>query len=281
MPRVASWLLWLAVGCHRGDAPETPVTAPANVLEAARARPVPDPLRARFNVKLQSKPLGVAATTGGGLVVDRPGKGRLELFGPLGNPLVTVSADGVGLSVLLTGEKKHLVAADAEAVLRDTTGGVAGLDDLLALLVGDLPFDQAPVRFMERVDTRRGDADKALARAVLDGPQQSTVDVLLDPDTATPDAIVARNQKGETLLSATYDRFEPLDGLLVPTRVQVYVPSIDLSVEAKYRGWEALEAPDPALFALDVAPELPVESLEEAVRRMVEKMAPATAPPPP
>jgi hypothetical protein len=264
-----SWgtVLALSIGCRKGDGPEALPGVPATVLEQARARPVTDPTRARFNVKIRSKLLGVAGSTGGGLVVDRPGRGRIELFGPMGNPLLLASSDGVGLSVVLMGQGKHLVAADAEAVLREATGGVAGLDDLLAVLVGDLPFDTAPVKSMERLGEAKGGE---WILVVLEGPKGTSVEATLDPDAATPHTLVARGPKGEELLTASYDRFEMVGDAWMPTRVELVVPAIDLVLESRYKTWEHLDTP-PESFEIVVPDGFVTESLEEAALGVVKK----------
>jgi hypothetical protein len=165
----------------------------------------------------------------------------------------------MGLSVLLAGPKRYLVAADAEAVLRETTGGVAGLDDLLALLAGDLPFEQARPR---SVETLPPDANgEAAVLLTLDGPKNTTVHVELDPARATPRRIVAFDAKGEPLISAEYDRFEQMLDAWMPTRVEVYVPAIDLTVEAKYRA-----------FVPQVPSDFTTEPLESVIRTIVEKV---------
>lgn len=264
-------LLLLCAGCpsHRGGI-ESAAGSPEGVVAAARARPVPDPVRARFGIKLRSKPLDLAASTTGGLIVDRPGRGRVDLFGPMGAPVVTVGSDGVGLEVLLVGQKKDLVAADAEEVLRGTTGGVAGLDDLFAVLSGDPPFDDAPVRSVRDVAIPDDPNGAHQIVATLDGPKGTVVEVSLDPSTATPERLVAFDRKGTVLMSATYDPFEAVGDALMPTRVELYLPALDLTVEFKFRGWEVLATPPENLV-----PALPdgftTESLEEAVRKLAEK----------
>jgi hypothetical protein len=276
------WLLLALSGCPKGDRVDGAAGEPAAILDQARARPVPDPLKTRFSVKIRSKPLGIAGTVGGGLIVRRPGQGRLDLFGPMGGGLLTVASDGAGLSVLVIGKQQDLVATDAEQVLRDTTGGVAGLDDVLAVLVGDLPFDGAPVKSAVRVGPKPGDApadadgpkpDDGIL-VILEGPKDTTVEALLDAELATPKHLVARDANGKDVLTATYDAFAPADaigGALMPTRVEVYIPALDLSIEAKYRDWVTPEEPLGS-FTLDAPDGYDVRSLEQAVLDAAKKL---------
>lgn len=267
----SGWGKWLAlivcVGCpahHRAIEPA--IGSPEAIFATARARVVPDPLRARFGIKLRSKPLDVAASTGGGLLVDRPGQGRVDLFGPMGGPVVTIGSDGAGLEVLLIGQKRDLVANDAESVLRETTGGVAGLDDVFAVLTGDLPFDGAPVADVGKFASATPGAPDWI-RVHLAGPKSSVIEVVIDPSNATPASISAVDRKGNPLMTATYDPFELVGDAWMPTRVELYVPSLDLTIECKYKSWDILGMPPENLV-----PQPPdgfaVESLEEAVRKL-------------
>ena len=271
MTRWWGWMLVLAIGCAKGHV-ETSLAVPAAVYERARARVIPDLLRARFNVKIRSKPLDIAGSTGGGLVIDRPGSARIDLFGPLGSPLLTVTSDGAGLSVLLIDKQRQLVATDAEAVLREATHGSAGLDDILAVLVGELPFEGAPLRSIEPVgDGTKPDEDGI--RVLLEGPRGTTVVALIDPELGTPKRIEALDPKLGSLLVATYDRFESVGDVLLPTRVEVTVPSVDLTLEARYREWSVLSEP-PKAFSVQAPAGYTTESLEVALRRVIEVARP-------
>ncbi|MBT3222318.1 MAG: DUF4292 domain-containing protein [Proteobacteria bacterium] len=258
------WLVFLiVVGCaSRGVKPAANV-APESVLEMARARPVPATLQSRFNIKIRSKLLEVAGSTGGGLFTDRPGKGYLAILGPLGSPLLTVASDGQGLAATIPKNERYLVAEDAEAVLQEATGGVAGMDDVLALLVGDLPFDEAKVKSKKRL----GDG---LVLITFAGPSKTTVEAVLDGATGTPRQIVALGPKGQPVLTATYEPFADRDGNLMPTQVEMLVPDLDLKVELKYKTWKVLEeAPD--VFVLQAPDGYETESLEDSVLKQVDE----------
>ena len=59
-------------------------------VQDVRERPVPDALKARFQIRLKSKPLDLSGTTGGGLQIARPGRGRIVIYGPIGGTLATL-----------------------------------------------------------------------------------------------------------------------------------------------------------------------------------------------
>jgi outer membrane biogenesis lipoprotein LolB len=265
MPRIRFLRVLVAfaflLGCARGLKPQAPVDSTQNVIVLARERPVPAALRARFHIKLKSEQLDVAGSTGGGLVVERPGHGYFAVMGPLGSPLVTFASDGEGLAILLAREKRHLVATEAEAVVREVTGGTAGLDDLWAVLTGDLPFDDAKVKTWK--------AEEEGVRAVFVGPKKTLVVAMLDPVTGTMRWLEASRQK-KLLLKATYAPYKEVDGQLMPTEVALEVPSLDLVVTLRFKTWKAIdEMPD--VFGQEAPGGIQSEPLERLIERWAEK----------
>jgi hypothetical protein len=258
--------LWSA-GCAKPPVEPLPEFSSEVVLEAARARPIPDRLRARFTVKIHSEALDIAGTTGGGLVASRPGRNRVEIFGPMGGALLSVVSDGSALSVILAGPRKQLVSPDAERVVREATGGAAGLDDFFGLLVGDVPLDSATVAAVRTVE----EGGHVFARIGLTGPGNTAFDVWLDPVQATPRRVQALDARGRSLLVATFDAFQSVGPAWLPTRVELYVPSVDLRVEARYRDWQVLDVA-PEVFDTQPVPGLQVESLEDSLRSMLSKV---------
>jgi hypothetical protein len=97
------------------------------------------------------------------------------------------------------------------------------------------------------------------------GPDGIQVDADLDPQTATLARLVARDPKQSVLLDATYDGWTTLDGQLVPEKVDVTVPGVDLEIGVRYQGWVR---PEKLLSYSTEAPEgFTTESLLELVRK--------------
>ena len=263
--------LWLSlVGCDKnGPPPEVPVEPieAIAVLEQARARPVPAQVRVRFQIKVRSEALDVAGSTGGGLVLARPGRGRLDVLGPLGSPLVSIAADGQSLDALLTRKKRHLQAASADDVIQEITKGAAGIDDLLAVLQGDLPFDRAPAKSLERIDD-------TLVRLTLGGPKGVDVRADLNALDATPRRIEAYDTEEDRLLLAVdYEEFVDTDGVLFPEALTLTVPALDLVVTLEFKTWQTLDEV-PEVFALKVPESIVTEQIEEVLKQLGETMAP-------
>jgi outer membrane biogenesis lipoprotein LolB len=262
--------LLFVIGCSR-SLPAPPVESRATVLEAARARPIPERLTGRFSFKVRSEVLDLAGSTGGAIVLDRPGRGHLAVLGPLGGPLMTVQTDGLGVAVALMRDRRHLVAVDAEQVLRETTGGVAGIDDLLGLMAGDVPLDDAEIR--EQQTLEGGDL-----RVVLSGPQGTSLVAVLDDATATPISLEALDAQGKVVLTAAYEAFEPQGegGPLLPTRVAMNVPLLELDLDVRYKTWTQPETV-PEVFGLDTPEGFSSELLEHAVKGVAEELVRQTA----
>lgn len=269
----------LGFGCPPKAPPEV-AGDPAGVLAMARAREVDPAMQARFNIKLRSKQLEIAGSTGGGIVLGRPGKGRLDIFPPIGSgALLTVASDGEAIAVWIAKARRHLEASSAELVIRETTNGAAGIDDVLAVLQGDLPFDDAAVRRLVKLPD-------GTIRLTLMGPEKTRVLADLDPTDGTPRRLEALGKKGEVLLVVGYDGFSDVDGQLLPDQVDLEVPALDLTVQLKYKTWKRLDEP-PDVFALAPPEGVEVESLEEVVAGLVgagveaavEEMAPEAATP--
>lgn len=226
----------LAGGCSAKKKPATPITQPAiTVLDKAQERLSPSPLQARFQIKLRSKPLGIGGTTGGGLQIVRPGQARMEIFGPFGGSLASLISDGSRFSLYMPRDQRHMLAPDAEALVRKATRGAFGLDGVVGLLVGDLPFQAG-----ELTETSVNQAE-GLVQAQYEGPDQVKVDLDLDPEQFTPTGLRAYDQQGDLLLGVVYENWQPHAQTLLPQRVELTIPSVELFISLKYQGWQEPE----------------------------------------
>ncbi len=261
----------LLCGCPKNPRIEPPVPDPprATLLDDALQRTLPLGLRGRFGFKIRSEVLGLSGSTGGVLILDRPGRGHLAVLGPLGGPLVTLKTDGVGLAITNLRGQEHLLVEEADALVLDQTRGVAGIDALLGLLVGELPLSGLEVREQEILEG--GDL-----RVVFSGPQEITVDAVIGASGAVPVSLEARDRQGTLLVLAEYGPFAPMgDGAepLMPTEVSLNVPALllELDVQYKDKGWIALEEAPP-VFGLEPPEGMPSRSLD--VGAMLQLAAP-------
>jgi len=266
----------LLIGCGKAVKPPASLAeSAATVLDKARARPVAGPARVRFNIHLDSPNLHVNGSTGGGLIIAAPA-GRMDLFGPLGNAVATFATDGERVDIVSGRDHSWLYAEDAQQALLDLTGGAAGIGDVLGVLVGDLPFDDARARSLKMTDDGK-------VRVSLQGPDKTAVDALIDPSTDTPIRVEAHDADGALVLAADYDGFTPVDesGVLAPEAVTLHLPLLDLTLDLKFRAWKPI-APDdvdPKVFHPAVPDAFAKAPLEDALHRAIDEVSPPDARP--
>lgn len=258
--RRALFMTLFVLGCAKTVKPPPAAIAEAEAVVAmARARPVPDKLRGRFNIKLSSPTLDIQGSTGGGILLDRPSVGRLDVLGPLGGSLITFAADGKRADLIIQRGNRHFYAEEAETALSDATGGLVSLDDFFAIFVGDLPFDEAKPKSVRR--SEQG------VSVVLEGPKGTTVDALLDPAYGTLLSLQAFDGEGTAVLRADYEEYAPISDLgpLLPGVVTLHMPLFDLTTTLRFKAWKGLDEVDAAFFHPLVPEGYTSVPLEEAV----------------
>lgn len=240
MKNLAPWLLLLTLGCGPKQPPLPAVggfDTVEQVRDAAWARAVPSTLQAKVSLNIDAPRQGVKGTARGGLQLHEPGHVRLDLFSPIGTPLLFLAADGQALRLFSTSKGEFLQAEDAEGALRSLTGGAAGLNDVVSVLAGRLPFAGATLRSSSR--------EGGVSRLTFASPQGATAEVEVDEATLTTRAVRAMTATGELALTATYGAYVNVGGALVPEQVSVELPSLDMRLVLTLSSWEALsEVPD-------------------------------------
>lgn len=260
-------LLAVAVVPSGACKPKPPPTlaeqlAEDELLAQMRTRPVPDPSQAKLTVKLRSKPLGIAAPPlGGGLVVDRPGRAYFVILSPVGGPVFTLTSDGAGVAMMNTRDREWVVSEDAALALGSATGDQLVLDDLVALLLGLVPADPKQVR--ARTETADG------VQLVIEAPGGVLLEALIDPILATPRSIRVTDAASKELVLATYEPFQQVGDAWLPSGLVLFVPSVELTIELRYRSWKELDAP-PDVFKLEAPPGYAVLSMAEYAEKMAE-----------
>lgn len=227
----------LALAACRKPAP-LPTVEEARLLEALAARPVPDPAQARFSIKMRSETLKIRAPRlGGGLIVDRPDRAYLAVLDPLGSPVITLSTDGQRVVFVNNHDKQYVAQDDVRGALGEAARAEVRIEDLTGLLLGLLPVDDARVRLQETTDEG--------LHLVFAAPGGIQVDALVDPETATPRRVMVDDAQGRRAVIATYEPYQLVDGMLLPTAIVLDVPSVDLNLDLRFKTWRAIpEAPD-------------------------------------
>lgn len=229
----------LVAGCKRPGA--LPVAgSPDDPLALLRA-PMADQLRARFSFKVDAARLGLKGSTGGALIVDRPGRLHFAVLGPLGGALATAQTDGARASVELRRQSQHIYADDLAETLQRWMGDDSGVDGLVGLLVGDVPLPA-------KLSDVRFDQDTATYALLRRG--SGTVHVDLSGTPLYPTEVRVEDRSGTEQLRLHYDAPESYDAGVFPSGWALRVPSIDLQLDVRFKSFEALETV-PDVFGTD------------------------------
>ncbi len=232
------------------------------LLMAVRDRFVPNPAQARLSVKMSSEPLKIAAPPlAAGLIVDRPGRAYFALMSPLGGPVLTLVSDGKGAAMTNTRDRQYVYAEDAATMLGEASEGSVRLDDLVSLLLGLVPISESLV--LERTTVAAG------VQLVVSGPGKTVLTTVVNPAQATPVSVSVTDADAATVVTANYEPFELVEDAWMPTEIHIYVPSVDLKLDLRYKSWKMLdEAPD--VFELSAPEGYTSMTMEEYVASLEE-----------
>ena len=226
-----------AVACRRPPPPATQLGG-ADGLAALR-EPVADPLRARFSFKIVSAVLGLEGSTGGALIVDRPGRVHFAVLGPLGGALATVQTDGERASIVLRQQDQHIWADDVDGAVRGWTGDAFGADDVVGLLLGQVPLPESPADLFERNSGTVGYTRSGRGRS------SGALEVSLEGSPLRPSYVRIVDGDGIDQLSLRYDGYAAFDAGAMPRGWTLRAPSLDLSLDVRFKSAEPIElAPD-------------------------------------
>ncbi|MCB1129291.1 MAG: DUF4292 domain-containing protein, partial [Verrucomicrobiae bacterium] len=146
--------------------------------------------------------------------------------------LLYAVSDGAGLGVFDVRNNTFYSTKDAERLLREATGGAAGLDDLVSLMIGRLPFEDAEVTEVREID--------GMSVFTFAGPEGTRAEVTLDPRTLTTRKVEAFDHLGQRVLTADYTDYLRVGGSRLPEEVRVEVPQIELKVSLEFNSWNEL-----------------------------------------
>lgn len=198
---------------------------------AALSAPLADPMRGRFSFKIASEPLGLKGSTGGAIIVDRPGRLHFAVLGPLGGALATAQTDGDRASIVIRRDAQHYWADAVEDEVRTWTDGQLGVDGVVGMFLGRVPMpDPAEI---ESTD------DGGLAY------EERGLRVKLSGLPLLPEEVRIVESDGTERLTLRYTGFENTDAGLLPTGWSLSVPALELALDVKFKSFEAIEtAPD-------------------------------------
>ena len=257
-------------GKRRAEREALAGSTPEELVALARARKVPFALRATFGISVKGPT--TSGSTRGGMVTHQPDNVRLDVFTPLNTPMLYLASDGDALHAWVQQDRTFYRGDSAGAVLDELLGGLVGMEDVIDLLTGTLPLDDAPVQ------DARYDAERDLLAVVLEGPKGVQVQAWLTPGDALLRELRVVQPPLQVLMEARYDDYTRVEGDLLPADIALSFPPVGWSVELSIDTWSPLgQIPD--VFHLAPPAGAIEKDLVESLREMAEKQQAAGATP--
>ncbi len=256
-------LLPLLAGCPR-SAP-VPVAAswdPDALVEAAQSRQVPSVLRAGFRMKIDGAEAAIPGGLEGVLILGPEGAFYTEIASTFGPRVMTCASDGQSLALLIPREKIWAGEASGDDRIREASGGVAGLSELGALLVGQLPMLDAPVVFESRTES-------GLAYQV-EGPSGTSVALEIDAGSQMVTRAVFRDEDESAWVRLSHTPGESAGGAALPSQSLLEVASTGMTMTLTYSSWQVLES-SPVSFSLPVPEGIEKVTLEGLPARLEKR----------
>jgi hypothetical protein len=253
-------LLPALVGCPR-SAP-VPVAAdwdPDSLVEAARNREVPPVVRAGFRMKIDGVDTVIPGGLEGVLILGPDGAFYTEIASTFGPRVMTCASDGQSLALLIPRERLWAGETNGEDRIREASGGLAGLAELGALLVGQLPVLDAPVVFVSRTES-------GLSYGV-EGPSGTSVELEIDARSQMVTQVVFRDADDEVWVRLDHTPGEIAGTAAFPSQSILEVASTGMTMTLTYNDWQVLES-SPVSFALPAPEGIEVVALEDLPARL-------------
>jgi outer membrane biogenesis lipoprotein LolB len=258
-------------GCGGKKRVQTAQAAPEAAVQAFRDAAPPRTLRGRFKLRLSGP--DVDGATQAGMVLDRPNRLRLDIQTPLGTPLLLMATDGVALNAWVQRNATFYRGDDALAVLSEVTGGVVGVADLLDILTGRLPADEASVldaRAVEggvQVILGKESVPDFRIRAVLD----PAILLVRELDVA-PAAGRAPTDLGPPVLTVRYPDAMKTEVGPLPEELVAALPTLGWTLELEFHTWDVLGVV-PDVFTLEPVAGAQQADLVESLRGLAQERA--------
>ncbi len=253
-------LLPALVGCPR-SAP-APVAAdwdPDALVEAAQSREVPPVVRGSFRMKIEGVDTAIPGGLEGVLILGPGGAFYTEVASTFGPRVMTCASDGQSLALLFPRERLWAGEEGGEDKIREASGGVAGLAELGALLVGQLPGLDAPVVFESRTES-------GLSYGV-EGPSGTSVGLEIDAGSQMVTRAEFRDADEKVWVRLGHTPGETAGAAAFPSESTLEVASTGMTMTLTYSGWQVLES-SPVPFALPAPEGFEVVALEDLPGRL-------------
>lgn len=250
-PATLGWILpltaMLLTGCAKNKPVETdpqsgPLTYEALVAEA-HARPSAESIQGTTKMKLTYP--GRSVKLRGVLLAQGPTNLRAEVLSLLGQPVAYLVSAPFNLSLFSPYSGSYLTSDDPEGVLKSVAGSTVSGDDLVGLLLGQVPACELGAKGV--IPT--SDSPTIDVPCLEDGAVARTL--RFDSESRLLVGVIGEAERGGTFEVELGDhRFE--EGAVLPYSVIFQAPALELVAELNYEDMALNQPIDPALFVLSV-----------------------------
>ena len=256
---VAAAALAMMPGCGPKRVPKADAV---HVVDELRSRSLPRSMQARFQIRLGGG--GQSGSTSGAIITHMPDQFRLEILTPLGTPMISVASDGQSIHAWSQQRATFYRGEDAFQVLGELTGGAVDMSDVLQLLTGGLPLQDAPVLSTEA--TEEG------VVFVLGAPHEVRIRALVEPrkKLVRRVEIGKASKAGGAEIGEMFAVFDIADhmrvnGDLYPEEMSIEIPPVGWTLLLTFHTWDELgKIPD--VFELQPPPGSSEADLEQTLR---------------
>lgn len=242
--------------CVAACAPTTrPISAPPD-LEGTLLERLHDrqdkfsSLEGFARVRVENPERNVSATQV--LLAEKPGKLRSEILSPFGTPMMLIATDGEVLTAYVPSEGQFYRGEASDANIRRLLRVPMRLEDLVDILLYDLPVDDYD-------DARAGVEDGSRFLLTLEGKDGARQEVLFDRDLQLVGAryLVER----DVLLEVDYGFFSRDTGF--PEEITVRMPQYETTMSVDFSKVESNVAIPVERFLLSPPPGVEVSPIPE------------------
>jgi outer membrane lipoprotein-sorting protein len=212
--------------------------------------------RARLTLRTPKKTLSADHV----VVLKRPSSLRLEALSPMGQPTGLMVASGEGIRWVDPMKGRHWEGEASAQTLESLVGVPLEVEEMVAILAGALPpgldiekarLENSPTEpsYLLTLDSREGRQEIRVARYDLTLLSRARFD-----------------SQGQILLEVKNHEFRLLDSYPLPLKIEVAIPSRDISLTIRYKSIRLNQGIGQEMFHLPIPPgSRPVE-LEGALK---------------
>lgn len=264
---VVSTLSLLLLGCPA----HTARFGSDDPLEGIQTEPSGFAIKGRMYLGIKAPRWDISGTTSTTMVVHRPSDLYLQVRGPVNNVMLQGTANEQELVLVIPPLNKAFTATNPDAAMQALTGGVLGVDGVLAMLMARLPDVELTTLEVQELPKAR--------TLLLAAPGGYQVLATVGNKRGRLRGLVLSDADGAVLMDVTYEgSFRDARGYY-PELLTMSLPALDLNLKADFQAWEVM-GEVPAIFTTPVPEGAEVVDIEQALEGGLSLPPPSAEHPP-